>query len=209
MFNPPAGPFVGDVEPDLVSRGIWFGKAAYHFADLEQRAEVDRRVSEIGHLSPGFGLLDRDGSPLLTPAQARAFVNDYDDEGFCIALRMYAAALEACQRDLTQKILNGQIAICHERVPGTAWTWIPVRAYVGLQPDDDDTMAAAGSNVRLTGVLSFDVGAVTRWLTERALTTDPTAAPGGRVLADKSVAVRQGVTPIKKARDSAPPPKKK
>jgi hypothetical protein len=168
MLAPPAGPFVGDVESHLISGGIWFGKAAYHFADPEQRAEVERRVSEIGRLSPGFGLLDRDGSPLLTAAQARAFVHDYDDEAFRTALRMYAAALGFCQIKLSQKIQNGQVAICYERVAGTTWTWIPVRAYTRLQPAADDPTVGQGDTVRLNGVLAFDVAEVAEQLAPKS-----------------------------------------
>lgn len=137
VVKAPAGPLIGEVELDLVHLGIPFSKAGYHFADAVQRAEVDRRVADIGRLYPGFGVLDRDGAPLLTAKQAREFAKQYDDEEFRRALREYAGILEWCLGDLTPKISEGRLVVCREVEPGAAWTWVTAAAYNGPHADKD------------------------------------------------------------------------
>lgn len=172
--NPPAGPLVGDVEADLVSHGIWFGKAAYHFAEPHLSAAVDARAGEIARLDPSFGVLDRDGTPMLTAKRARSFVQDYDNEAFRGALCLYAAALDECLIDLTSRILHGQLAICHESEAGETWTWVPARKYRRLHPDEEDPTMAHGDGGPFTGVLAFDVAEVVTWLAKQSSKTVPT-----------------------------------
>jgi hypothetical protein len=161
---PPAGPFLGDVEGGLLERGTRLSKAAFVFADEREQANLHTAIAEIRSLDPNIGILDRDGLPLLSAKAAREFLDHYEDMRFCQAVRRYAGALDECQIGLTTKLMNGSVVACYERVLGEVWTWIPVRGWISITRDRDDSDALLRAGERLTCVTLFDYNATLSWL---------------------------------------------